>query len=456
MRGRPAPRVGESPGLPMVSNPKAFGRSTPHPAFGHLLPQGEKATIASASSLLSVLLFHLALGLGFLCKGPVALAIVAAAVSPWAVVAKQVARLARLALHPIGLAVFLALALGWPAAVWLADPNAARVWMTEMGQKTGAMAIEHRERSGFLLQWPGLVLPWIVAGAAGMTIPFRRDGDPRVWIGWSWSVGMAIVLGFWAVAKPNYYVPCLPGFALLAADGWLRLDRRAAAGERRARILLDLHWGSWTFLGVGAAVLTGRALGLPASAWSALTLAAAVAGGLAGAVATRRGLGAAAATAALAATAVGVTVGYGVVAPAANPARGHAEVARAIDRALPPEVDTLRFFHEIDEGLWFYLRDRRLAAVPGSQPRYNEAVDQFAAGPPSRRMAARKKLLADWLRDDARDGSFLLLRDQAYRDLADELTAATVPILHERQTSRNGLVLLRVARHGSAATTIDR
>lgn len=400
----------------------------------------------------SAVLFHVAIGLGFLCKGPVIVAIVAAALAPWAIAAGTGRRLARLAFHPIGLPTSLALALGWPVPVWLADPNAAGVWAAEIGQKTGALPIVHRERVGFLLQWPALVLPWVAAGAAGLGLPFRRDRDPRAWIGWSWSVGVAILLGFWAVAKPNYYVPCLPGFALMAGAAWLGLDSRAADGDRRARVALDVQWGLWSILGAGALATAGRALGVDAPAWCATMAGAAAGAGLAGAFATRRGRGAAAMTPALVATAVAVVVGYGFVAPGANPKRGHAEVARAIDRAVPPQVDTLDFFHELDEGLWFYLRGRRLAAVPGSQPRYNDAFEQVSADAPRARLVVRsKKVLADWLRDPSRDGSYLLVRDKVYDVLADDLAGAAVPVLREGETRRNGLVLLRIDPPRTAA-----
>lgn len=442
-----------------ISEARQAGQDVPLAFFATLaIYAAVRRLDGEASPLLRwAVAFHAAIGLGFLCKGPVIVAIVAAAIAPWAIATGAGRRLARLAFHPIGLPTSLALALGWPVQVWLADPNAAGVWAAEIGQKTGALPIVHRERVGFLLQWPALVLPWVVAGAAGLVPPFRRDRDPRAWIGWSWSVGVAILLGSWAVAKPNYYVPCLPGFALLAGAAWLGLDRRAAEGDRRARVALDIQWGLWSILGAGALAMAGRALGVDAPAWCATMAGAAAGAGLAGAFATRRGRGAAAMTPALVATAVAVVVGYGVVAPAANPKRGHAEVARSIDRAVPPQVDTLDFFHELDEGLWFYLRGRRLAAVPGSQPRYNDAFDQVSAdAPPARLVVRSKKVLADWLRDPSRDGSYLLVRDKVYDVLADDMAGAAVPVLREGGTRRNGLVLLRVDPARRTAAAADR
>lgn len=412
---------------------------------------GRRWEKASVAPLAAALAFHVALGLGFLCKGPVILAIVAAALLPWGIVSSKARSIARLALHPVGLPIGLALALGWPAAVWLGEPNAAGVWTAEIGQKTGALAIAHHGRVGFLLQWPAMVLPWVVAGAAGLALPFRRGGDRRAWVGWSWSVGTAAFLGCWAVAKPNYYVPCLPGFALLAGSAWIGLERRAATGERRARLLLEIQWGLWSILGAGALATSGRALGVSSPGWCAAMAAAAAGAGTVGAIASRRGRGATAMLPALAATAFVVVVGYGVVAPGANPARGHSGIARAIDRAVPPEVRTLHFFHELDEGLWFYLRDRRLVAVPGSQPRYNDAYDNIAAGAPPRRLALRAgAILADWLHEAPPGGSYLLLRDKVNDALAPELVAA-VPLLRERDARRNGLVLLHLPASPRAA-----
>ncbi len=56
----------------------------------------------------------------------------------------------------------------------------------------------------------------------------------------------------WAVAKPNYYLPCLPGMALLIGATWVHLVRTGRSRGRdalAARIILQLQW---VFLFVGA------------------------------------------------------------------------------------------------------------------------------------------------------------------------------------------------------------
>ena len=153
-----------------------------------------------------------------------------------------------------GLLIFAGLALSWPVAVLLRDPNAFAVWMTEIGQKTGMLPIAHQSRSLLGLALPVMVLPWPVALFAGIALPFmrsRRDGLPwrpeAVWFPWSWAVVNLAMLSTWAVAKPNYYIPCLPGAALLVGMAWIHMSRQArdrvqSASARLARGLLSFQW----------------------------------------------------------------------------------------------------------------------------------------------------------------------------------------------------------------------
>ena len=62
-----------------------------------------------------------------------------------------------------GLALSLALSLCWPVPVLLTDPHAQGVWTTEIGQKTGILAIPHQERTILGLAspcWPFLGPSW--------------------------------------------------------------------------------------------------------------------------------------------------------------------------------------------------------------------------------------------------------------------------------------------------------
>ena len=117
------------------------------------------------------LVFYLAvLGLGFLAKGPIILVLVALTVVAYlATLRKLHVGLVRL-VNGWGLLLFLLLALSWPVPVLLSDPNAAQVWLLEMGQKAGsAGAVRHRPREVLAVNWGG-------DGAVGR---HRDDGGDR-------------------------------------------------------------------------------------------------------------------------------------------------------------------------------------------------------------------------------------------------------------------------------------
>ena len=180
------------------------------------------------------------------------------------------------AVRRLGLLIFVSLALGWPAAVLANDPGALRVWSLEMSEKTGLSHIlEHRWHSPLVGQWPGLVLPWTFIAAVAVLLPLlsatiagSTETEPRrrafhslataspstVWFAWWWAVGNLVVFCTWAVAKPNYYIPCLPGMALLIGAAWLHLAR-AARGEGRARLAArGILQAQWVLMFVAAAV----------------------------------------------------------------------------------------------------------------------------------------------------------------------------------------------------------
>lgn len=401
------------------------------------------------------ILFHAAMGLGFLCKGPMVLAIVAVTLVPAALASGRFKRSLRLWANPWGLPLFLALALCWPVPVVLADPNALGVWMLEMGQKTGASGIAHRERSLFLLSWPTMVLPWVVVGVVGALSPFRRDERESSaafarWFAWSWAIGAALMLGAWAVAKPNYYVPSLPGWSLLVGMAWIRLHRLARRPEGwGARRTIRLQWGVWLILGASALAIPARWLSATPATWGAMIAAAVAltsAAVIGGRISRRGGSAAAAMLPALAATALAVPLCYGIAAPGENATRGHRDLARRIDHAVPPEIKTVAFLHELDEGLWLHLRALRLVPVPGVHPQYNDAADLRLRtdGPAERLIPRAKKALADWLSRDDRPSDFLLMREKVHKVLVDDLKHAATVVLREPRAQRDGLVLLRI------------
>ena len=149
---------------------------------------------------------------------------------------------------------------------------------------------------------------------------------------------------------------------------------------------------------------------------------------------------------------------YGAVAPTENFRHGHRALAEVIEHAIPADEKTVMFFHELDEGLWFYLRGRDLAAVPGSQPAYNDAFtlqddlrnNRFEWNP-VKRDEARQAVLVAWLQRADRPSSYVLIRDVVYDRFAPALAGLAEPVHREHGLKRNALVLLRANRPAVAA-----
>jgi 4-amino-4-deoxy-L-arabinose transferase-like glycosyltransferase len=412
-------------------------------------------------------LFHGAMGLGFLCKGPIILLLVGLTVVPYLVVTRRLVTGARRLVVVWGLLLFLALALSWPARVLAEDPKAWGVWMTEIGQKTGILPIAHRQRAIIGLELPALSLPWSVMAVAGIALPLVRSRGVKarwrassVWFAWWWVAGNLAVFSTWAVAKPNYFIPCLPGLALLAGMAWIRLNRVAQApawsvAAVLARFLLGAQWLSFLLVGILVPILTPSYLPEAPYVWLFVLGGSAVTGIALGWRLWRSRRDVLALLPIGATCAFGLAVGYGMIAPSGNAARGHRRLAGHLEQLVPPDVQKLRFYHEIDEGLWFYLRATRLAPVPGSQPQYSDSFDTLApllaferssgqAPDPSTAIRNRdKQLLLDWLRRPGWDGSYLLIRDRLYERLAPDLSGLAVPVYREGGLRRTQLVLLR-------------
>lgn len=405
-----------------------------------------------------------ALGLGFLCKGPVALVLVLIAVVPYLLGTGRLKPGARLLVSGWGMLVMLALALSWPVPVALSDPNAVGVWLLEMGQKAGSAGVtHHRKRDVLATEWPGMTAPWTVIALIGLALPFRKGLNlayrPALWLPWWWAMGNLAMFCLWSVAKPNYYIPCLPGVALLVGAAWVQICQQArlASGVQASR-LLQGHWvvlfvaalvgpvvvgQMWPeFLGWSLAAALVLALGVVASAW-----------------AWRRGADAGALAPLVAALTTLMLIGYGAITPRLNARNSHRALATTLNRLLPPEAGVVMFYRQLDEGLWYYLRNRQLRPVPGSQPRYNSGFDlleDYKKGKMVWNEAERTRqslgLLADWIRQEEHESPYLLIRAEYYDIFAREFPGLVTPLYREPDLDRNELILVRVGAATPAAT----
>src|SRR5262249_42041172 len=150
------------------------------------------------------------------------------------------------------------------------DHEAWRIWLLEMSEKTGiGQTLPHHRHSPLALLWPGMMLPWSVIAFVGALLPFLPESPGRTclesprsvipprerssfWFLWFWAVGSLGIFSLWAIAKPGYYVPCMPGMALLMGAAWIRLARRARGGDRGALAARAVLQAQWVLLFVAA------------------------------------------------------------------------------------------------------------------------------------------------------------------------------------------------------------
>ena len=414
-------------------------------------------------------IFWIALGFGILAKGPVILLIVGATIIPSLAIAGSLRGGSGRLVDAWGIAAFLALSLVWPALVVLDDPHALGVWGLEMGQKTGLTRLmEHREHDLLVLDWPGIVMPWFVLGLLALALPFlgprenerevTAGGMPKAgWFVWCWAVVNLILFCLWRVAKPSYYLPCMPGLALLLGMAWTRLGLEAR-GQGREGILARLALQSqWVLLFAGA--IASPAISRPymlASVWPwMILLAAALAISVVGSVwLWRKGSDVLSLAPFATASAVVVLVGYGIIAPAENPDRGLRRLATSLQRIAPSGESRILFLQEIDEGLSFHLGGR-LQPVPGTERRYNASYDYVDDYLNKRReQVSRKQVeaqaplrlreaLLSWVERERPSTDYLILPTRFYDRFAADLSPSLVPVLREEDLKRNELIVLK-------------
>jgi 4-amino-4-deoxy-L-arabinose transferase-like glycosyltransferase len=208
-------------------------------------------------------------------------------------------------------------------AVLLDDPNAARVWYLEMAMKAGSAGVSrHRPREILAADWPWMTAPWMLVATMAVFLPLLprgRAARPGIWFAWWWAVGNLVMFCFWTVAKPNYYLPCLPAVAVLVGTQWVRLTRAARDPRPPAlgTLVLQCHWVVMVVAALISPVVAAR-VAPQYLGWVVALAAMLVAAAVASAWAWRRGADAGAMTPMVAAWAVAILIGYGVVAPSDN------------------------------------------------------------------------------------------------------------------------------------------
>lgn len=405
---------------------------------------------------------YAALGCAFLCKGPVALLLAALAILPYLAIARRFKAGCRALMNGWGVAILVGLILAWPVPVLLSDRRALDVWLLEMGQKAGTAGItHHRWRGPLAMEWFAMTAPWTVLATLALVVPVVRRGrgiHPGVWLVWFWAVGNLAMFSLWSVAKPNYYLPCMPAVALLGGFGWSWLAsaaRRAGRASSHANRVIRGHWIAFAVLALAAPFFVAR--NWPQyTVWTAAGGALLLAGVAASIWCWLRHRATDSLIALVVAASIAMVVGYGAVGPRFNNLNGHHELARQIERLVPNDKSAVLFYSELDEGLWYYLHNHRLRPV--LQPRYNKSLDLLDDFKEKRiiwnkheRFRSEGIELARWIEENCKTEDYMLIKAKMYDILAPQLEGLAQPLYREADLERNELVLLRVQAPARAA-----
>jgi 4-amino-4-deoxy-L-arabinose transferase-like glycosyltransferase len=304
----------------------------------------------------------LALGLGGLTKGPVALLPLAAVVVALGMSRSWSRR--RLADLGIAIGIAAALPLTWLGLAAGAHESVGGYMRAVFTTVAADVAVRREHHPLYALQVLAVgFLPWTLAVPGALLVlvrSWRRAWRPLL-LPLLWTALVLIVLAGALSPRGAHFLPIYPALALLVAWAW----SSCAPGERRW-MAVPLGLALIALVGVGillavspraiesAKRVTVLARG-PVLAMTALGAAA----GLAALILLRRQRREAAAVA-LAAGTLGVLMVAEVAidTPRANRAYPTREVAARLAAVLPPEAEIAYFDRKFSTGLVFYLRQR--------------------------------------------------------------------------------------------------
>lgn len=180
--------------------------------------------------------FFITAGLGFMTKGPMAFVVPISAAIVWQQVSRRRGQLFRLP-WPGGMAVALAIALAWFAAVSVVRPELIRYFAGYELIERFASSTHGRHKPAWFFLWvlPAGIFPWtLILLALLWTIVGgwrqRSQWDAKYWLLAGWIVPPLVVLSASGSKLPTYILPLFPALALALAL-WLerRLPLRARA-----------------------------------------------------------------------------------------------------------------------------------------------------------------------------------------------------------------------------------
>jgi 4-amino-4-deoxy-L-arabinose transferase-like glycosyltransferase len=200
-------------------------------AFHQAVESPESCAQRFGSRSWSVLAW-LAMALGVLTKGPVAIVVPLLVGAPYAIWRRR----SRAVWYPAGPLLLLAVIVPWALAVEAREPGFLRyALITETWQR---LTTDHLQRNGPLWYFAPYLLagafPWILGPIADLPARLRRPPSaggpaPAVVFLLLW-IGLPLILFSLSHSKrPHYVLPLVPAIALLAALAWSRPRPPAAA-----------------------------------------------------------------------------------------------------------------------------------------------------------------------------------------------------------------------------------
>jgi 4-amino-4-deoxy-L-arabinose transferase-like glycosyltransferase len=200
--------------------------------LGFLMAQ--RGAARTRETRLWMLLAWTAMGLGFLSKGLIGLALPAAAMVAYALVHRDISFLKRL--EPVaGIAIMLAIALPWIVAVSIANPEFPHFFFVHEHFER-FLTQSHRRTAPWWYFIPILIagmLPWAAMLGQGLIAAWKGDPagqsfKPRRFL----LLYAAVIFLFFSASQsklPSYILPVFPALALLVGDWLTRIRGRTLA-----------------------------------------------------------------------------------------------------------------------------------------------------------------------------------------------------------------------------------
>jgi 4-amino-4-deoxy-L-arabinose transferase-like glycosyltransferase len=191
-----------------------------------------------------ILLAYAAAGLGFMAKGPPVLLHLVLAIVSYHVVRRRWPR-CRTA-HAIGVILFLAICVPWPAYVLRQVPGAVSSWRTELRAEAATSGEKASSPVHYLVALPLTSAPWTAFGVIAILVVLtrRRPCDRRLLWPLAWLTLTVVAFSLAPMKKNTYLLPAMPAQTLLIAGAiaeMLRPRKIPANGSTGDRLLMSAH-----------------------------------------------------------------------------------------------------------------------------------------------------------------------------------------------------------------------